>query len=72
MSIHVTGDAEMDDQLSPLEGKLQTALKAARAHIATLGGDSSGLLTEAQAHECGVDMIQWQILRMIDDALASI
>lgn len=71
MSIHVEGGAETDEAGTPLENKLRSALEAARAHIVTLGGDSSGLLTEAEAHECSVDMIQWQMLRVIDDALAS-
>lgn len=56
---------------TPLEQKLQCALETARAHIVTLGGDSSGLITAAEANECSVDMVQWSILKLIDDALAN-
>lgn len=69
MSIFVTGGAETDGY-TPSESMLLSALQSARDHIATLGGDSSGLLTEAEAHECGVDMIQWHMLKMIDEVIA--
>jgi len=46
------------------------ALQAARYRLVTLAGDSSGLVTKAEAEECGVDMLQWHLLKQIDDALA--
>ena len=57
---------------SKLELELMTALSVARKHLVTLGGDSSGLLTRAEAHECSVDMIQWEVLQIIDTALSHI
>ena len=52
------------------EKELMAALQAARSQLVTLGGDSSGLVTKAEAGECSVDMIQWEVLKIIDTALA--
>lgn len=47
---------------------LRDALKTARLHIAVLGGDPSDMPDEV-AERAGADMIQWAVLRMIDEAL---
>lgn len=52
--------------------KLRDLLLTARNHIATLGGDTSGLVTRAEAQECSVDMIQWEMLRKLDEEIAKI
>lgn len=51
--------------------QMQAALEAAKKQLITLGtgGDLSDL-SEGEAHECGVDMIQWAVLRQINAALA--
>lgn len=56
--------------MTKLEKELCDALQAARIQLVALGGDSSGLVTKDEAEECSVDMIQWEILRMIDVALS--
>ena len=50
---------------------LLQALRIARQQIVTLGGDLSGLTTKEEAQECSVDMIQWEVLQVIDEALAN-
>lgn len=69
MSIYVTGGAEQDEAGTARERKLESALTVARLHLATLGGDFSAM-SEFQANLAGVDMIQWEVLRTIDAALA--
>jgi DNA-binding transcriptional regulator YiaG len=63
---------ERSEKLDTEIARIREVLSIARDHIATLGGDSSGLLTEAEAQECSVDMIQWKMLRLLDEEVARI
>lgn len=47
---------------------LRAALQNARSALTAFGGNPSEL-SEELAKECGVDMMQWALLRQIDEAL---
>jgi hypothetical protein len=59
-------DVATQDKLA----RCYATLKNARSSLTAFGGDPSGLVTEAEAQECSVDMIQWALLRQIDECLA--
>ena len=48
---------------------LTTALRAARIQLSALGGTNGVHMSDADAAECGCDMIQREVIRQIDTAL---
>ena len=56
------------ERLAEALNDLRCALRSARSHLVTLGGDPSGL-SEEEAQKHGVDMIQWTMLHEIDSAI---